>query len=348
MVKETLKISIIIPTLNRAPVLSKALESIFNQKSNIDFEIIVVDNGSIDETNKICKYWETNRAHFKYYYDSVPGLLTGRHKGAEEASGEILSFLDDDVELSDTWLKAVFETMSSRPDISLMTGPNMPRYEKDPPEWVSYFWNGTPYGGKECSCLSLLDLGNNIIEIDPIYVWGLNFSIRKSVFLELGGFHPDCIPAHLQMFQGDGETGLSLKAIEKGYKALYNPKALVYHDVPAERMTLGYFDKRYFYQGICNSYSEIRRNSGIKTRLGSADIKRKTKHFIQLLYSTIFKKNEVFIQRESNIEKEMLYTRFQAMERAGYNFHQGIVKKSPTLLKWVLKENYFDYRLPEL
>lgn len=66
----------------------------------------------------------------------------------------------------------------------------------------------------------------------------------------------------MQHFQGDGETGLTQKANANGYKAIYQPKALVFHQVLKQRMTYEYFDHRYFHQGICDSYSEIRRNNG--------------------------------------------------------------------------------------
>jgi glucosyl-dolichyl phosphate glucuronosyltransferase len=148
--------------------------------------------------------------------------------------------------------------MSERIDIDLLTGPNFPKFDVYPPVWLNSFWKPTPFGGKQCSELSLLDLGNNVIEIDAVFVWGLNFVIRKSAFESLKGFHPDVIPQNIQFLQGDGETGLSIKAKEAGMKALYHPNVMLYHLVPAERLTIGYFEKRYFYQGVSDSYTQIR------------------------------------------------------------------------------------------
>jgi GT2 family glycosyltransferase len=53
-------------------------------------------------------------------------------------------------------------------------------------------------------------------------------NFEKDTLFALSGFHPDCVPANLQQFQGDGETGLSIKAREKGYRAIYQPKALLH------------------------------------------------------------------------------------------------------------------------
>jgi hypothetical protein len=60
------------------------------------------------------------------------------------------------------------------------------------------------------------------------------------------------------MYRGDGETYISDFIRKNGLKAIYNPKASVYHFVPTKRMTIDYFCKRSFNQGISNSYSEIR------------------------------------------------------------------------------------------
>ncbi len=253
----TVQISIIIPTLNRSIYLGELLDSLKKQKENSALtEIIVVDNGSTDQTKNVCIKAQKDLSHLQYYYNSEPGLLTGRHYGAELANGEILVFLDDDVILNDQYINGICETFKDS-DVQLATGPSLPKYEIEPPNWLEYFWDKAS-DGKYCVWLSLLDLGKEIKAIDPNFVWGLNFCIRKKTLLALGGFHPDCIPASLQRFQGDGETGLTIKAIEKNYLALYNPKLQLFHQVTKDRLTLTYFKKRAFYQGVCNSFSNIR------------------------------------------------------------------------------------------
>jgi hypothetical protein len=90
------------------------------------------------------------------------------------------------------------------------------------PTWVESFWSTTPYGGRMCGFLSLLDLGGDAIEIHPNYIWGLNFAIQRRALFDLGGFHPDCIPDALRHFQGNGETGLTM-VLAQGYKAVFKP-----------------------------------------------------------------------------------------------------------------------------
>lgn len=341
--------SIIIPTFNRADQLFRCLKSLVALDfAGNEFEIIVVDNGSTDNTKEVVEGYikEYPQHTIRYFFDDIPGLLTGRHRGAKEAKSEILVFVDDDIHADKDWLTAIVDNFNRYPDVHLIGGKCLPKYEIAPPKWLNYFWQSCTDGGKMLGELSLCDFGDKEKFINPLLVWGLNYSIRKTSFHELGGFNPDTVPVNYQSFQGDGESGLSFKAISKGYKALYQPKAFVYHEVPADRMTIGYFDKRYFFQGICNSYTDIRRNKGMTPIEPQKTFKNRIKNILRPIYQKVFPKPNASIQTITNFEKEMLITRFRAMERAGYNFHQEMASKNSVVLNWVLKENYFDYKLP--
>ncbi len=343
-----MKASVIIPTCNRAAQLERTLQSVLT----IDFdpqqyEVIVVDNGSTDRTPQIIE--EAAQRHpsrnLRSVYDAVPGLLTGRHRGAAEAKSDILVFVDDDIAASPNWLSAIVGAFTRYPHIALVGGKCLPNYEKEPPAWVTSFWKEAPGGGRYMGELSLCDLGDIPKEIDPMFVWGLNFSIRKQSLYELGGFHPDNIAPQFQHFQGDGETGISLAMKARGMKAFYHPEALVYHEVPADRMTVGYFDRRYFYQGVCNSYSMLRRSAA-----GSETVPNSSENVIR---SAVRAVRKAFSPSEPPViappvspEVDMLLKRFQAMEEAGFRFHQEVASAVPAVMEWVTKKDYFDYQLP--
>jgi hypothetical protein len=120
-------------------------------------------------------------------------------------------------------------------------------------------WMNLNQCGHALGYLSVLDFGDKIIEIDPGYVWGCNYSIRKNILLKAKGFHPDGFPQEMIKYRGDGETYVSDYIRQNNYKTIYNPKASVYHFVPKSRMTIDYFCKRAFNQGISDSYTEIRK-----------------------------------------------------------------------------------------
>jgi glucosyl-dolichyl phosphate glucuronosyltransferase len=333
-------ISIIIPTMNRSRLFKLAIQSFCQQNFPVNqYEILVIDNGSTDNTKDIAgsAINEFPSHQVRYFYEPVPGLLSGRHRGALEAKGRILTFVDDDIEADVNWLQAINESFDD-PTIQIVGGRNLPKYEVEPPEWFDWFWSEHPYG-KLCGELSLLDFGEKIRDIDANYVWGLNFSIRNSALFELGGFHPDCIPKHLQYFQGDGETGLTQKANLKGYRAIYQPNALVFHSVSKDRMTYEYFNKRYFYQGVSDSYSFIRETEGQLKHIGFID---KIKTPLARL------KREIKKSKKIQDEKKLLKECFHVFYQQGYQFHQNAIRQNPKLIEWVLKQDYWDYCLPKL
>jgi len=165
--------------------------------------------------------------------------------------------LDDDVEVSETWLTTIQLAFRS-PEVCLVGGPSIPYFSVSPPEWLERFAVDTPYGGRMNTWLSLLDIGKDVDNIDPTFIFGLNFSIRKSILINCGGFHPDLVPKQFQRWQGDGETGLTLKLRDHKYRAVYRQAAQLFHHCGKDRLHLNYFKKRAFYQGVCDSFTIVR------------------------------------------------------------------------------------------
>ena len=198
-----MQVSIIIPTYNRASVLTRCLKSIADGVAgHKDIEVLIVDNGSTDGTDTLFQRITASypQVCWRYFYDDMPGLLTGRHRGAAEARGEILAYLDDDILITPSWLGALCEAFRDR-SVTLAGGPSLPQYEVAPPSWLDGLWSEFE-GGRTCAWLSLNDSRASNRSMDPCWIWGLNFAIRKSLFHDCGGFHPDCLPKALQRYQG--------------------------------------------------------------------------------------------------------------------------------------------------
>jgi len=87
------QVSVIIPTFNRAPLIKEAIESVFSQTFT-DYEIIIVDDGSTDNTHKLISDFSSNK--IKYFYQPNKGRSAARNLGIREASGEFIAFLDSD------------------------------------------------------------------------------------------------------------------------------------------------------------------------------------------------------------------------------------------------------------
>jgi glycosyltransferase involved in cell wall biosynthesis len=335
--------SVIVPTRNRSSELATCLASLAQQTLAADaFEVIVVDNASEDATMEVVTQavgaFPTHT--IRYLFEEVPGLLSGRHRGAMAASGEILVFIDDDIQAAQDWLAAIVNSYVDR-DVRLVGGRSLPAYETAPPEWIADYTWPTPYGGSHSIFLSLIDLGAYVIDIHPNYIFGLNFSIRKRSFFELGGFHPDCVPSSLQHFQGDGETGLTIKASSRKLRAAYQPAALVYHRVTRERMTPKYFESKCFYQGVCDSYSAIRRcaDALVCGRWSSRLRRRHADEYLRKAPDPVAP-TVLGVGRYSS--------RFSAAYVQGFRFHMECAKGCKAILNWILKDNYFVYQYPHL
>lgn len=100
--------SIIIATYNRAEMLEKAVNSLLNQEFT-DWELIVVDDGSIDNTHELFKNHTDSR--LKYYYQENLGRSSARNRGIDLASGEYICFLDSDDYFKTHYLKILHEVL---------------------------------------------------------------------------------------------------------------------------------------------------------------------------------------------------------------------------------------------
>lgn len=192
--------------------------------------------------------------------------------------------------------------------------------------------------------LSLLNLGNQRKEISPYYVFGCHFSIRKHIVKEAGGFHPDCLPFDFCQYIGDGETHIAKYIAEHDYKVIYDPMASVYHHAPAERLTLDYFCKWAFRDGIDLSYRELRYK-------GEQNVKSS---YLQKLRNVISVISGI---RCVHLQYDMLYKfehvigidrRINHARESGYRFHQTMYNEDVNVRNWVHRDNYWDAAIPNM
>ena len=94
------KVSVIIATYNCAEYISEAIDSVISQTFQ-DFEIIIVDDGSTDDTRKILDHYLNNYDNIKYIYQENQGPGIARNIAIENSKGEYIAFLDAD----DMWFQ---------------------------------------------------------------------------------------------------------------------------------------------------------------------------------------------------------------------------------------------------
>lgn len=198
-----MKVSVIIPTRNRAKVVRECLNYILNQ-SYSPYEVIVVDDGSEDDTIDVLRGF-SEFANFRYI--SIPerkGPAFCRNLGVKESDGEIILFIDSDIFTFSNFIEAHINTHKAYREEVLVVGPVIS---------ISNIGREFPKKG------SILDFSN-------AYFASGNASLPKDLFWQVGGFD--------EVFNVYGwediEFGFKLKRL--GIKSVKNPSAVGYHYQP--------------------------------------------------------------------------------------------------------------------
>lgn len=116
----TPKISIIVPVYNAEKYLQSCIDSILNQ-TFLDFELLLIDDGSKDTSLEICDKYAKNDKRVKTFHQKNQGVSATRNRGIEIAVGEYVCFVDSDDWIEVNFLEKLFEH-SEFADLNILTG----------------------------------------------------------------------------------------------------------------------------------------------------------------------------------------------------------------------------------
>ncbi len=218
-------VSVIIITYNRLKDLIELLDNL-KQQTFRDFEIIVVDNNSQDETLQIIP---DRFPHVRFVAnDFNAGVPGGRNIGIRHAQNDYLVFIDNDAEMDENGLQRIVEIFNNNPEAGILTFKILNYFTKEI-DWGSWVINP-----------QLQD----VKEIVPVQSFvGAGWAMRKSVVDKIGLMWDDLFFMH-------EEKEYSLRALNAGFQILFTPQIKVYHKIsPQNRYQV---DERFFYYGIRN------------------------------------------------------------------------------------------------
>jgi glycosyltransferase involved in cell wall biosynthesis len=165
-------VSVIVPTHDRADYLSVALDSLAAQQTKEPYEVIVVDDGSSDDTPGVA-----HRAGARYIrHDPPRGANAARNEGARAAGADLIALIDDDVYAPPGWLQALVDGAAAHPDAEAFGGPIRARFDGPAPRSC----------GRELPPITTLDLGPDDREAE--LVWSANMLIRRAALARVGDF----------------------------------------------------------------------------------------------------------------------------------------------------------------
>jgi len=196
--------SIIIPVYKRTGWITKCIESLNKQDYDGLFEVIIVDDGSPNESEvkeSIIKISGQNRFKIKCLRNYHSGPAATRNYGVKYSSGRILCFIDDDSLPECSWLREIAGSFDGDECPDIVSGKILSYNREDK---LPLMLEKALYSGKHWATC--------------------NIAYRRDVFDALGGFDETFIEASWE------DNDLGLRARWSGYKYVYNEKAVVYHN----------------------------------------------------------------------------------------------------------------------
>lgn len=225
-----MKISVVVATYNRCLLLKNTLEDLLHQeKKGFQWEIIVVDNNSVDDTKTIVRsIQESFEGRLKYYFEPEQGKPFALNRGIKESSGDIIAFTDDDVRIDSKWLSNIIHCFDSYP-CDGVGGKVVPIYPKKTPLWIK----NNPR--QAAGTVVIYDYGEGVKKFNEgemdLFI-GANYAFKKSVFKDCGAFRTDLTFGRIAI----GEDLEFINRLLKTNAVLYySGDAIVSHPVDLKR-----------------------------------------------------------------------------------------------------------------
>lgn len=225
-------ISVVISTYDDPIIfLGQCLGSLLHQEEI--YEIIIVDSSKKDDIKIFCGSLKND--NIKYIYTPPKGLSDARNKGIEISKKDIVAFTDSDCITDKDWAKNIEN--SFRDNVAIVGGKILPK-------WITNH-NKILCGSTIAQGFySLFNMGDELKEVEQVF--GGNFAINKNLikhqFLtELGRKKENLL--------GGEESRLCQQVLERNLKIIYNPLAIVWHQIPKER-SFRWVWRRMYYGGI--------------------------------------------------------------------------------------------------
>ncbi|MES2694260.1 MAG: glycosyltransferase [Verrucomicrobiota bacterium] len=237
MPEPSLKVTVAIPTYNRADFLRQTLAGLTQQQFPRDhFEILVIDNNSTDHTLAVVEEFASAHPAPRYFRERLQGLDYARNRAIVEARGEIIVFGDDDILVKPDWLAQmavplIADTATRR--IGAVGGEVIPVFPDGLPDWVRE-WHA-PLAFRS-------DLGPVEAKHSPM---GANLAFPLWIFEKLGRFHTALDRAAGNYFSG-GDSEMIRRVRAAGLEVWFAPGAAVQHQMPASRTTFRYARRHAF------------------------------------------------------------------------------------------------------
>jgi glycosyltransferase involved in cell wall biosynthesis len=238
-------ISVVICTYNRAPMLHDTLASWqqVRMPAGVDkVELLLIDNACSDDSQQVIEAWlPSSPCPARYIHEPRSGLSHARNRGIDEASGNIIAFVDDDIYFDPDWLCAMLRAFARYPDAHCIGGQSIPTFETQRPAWITdgmmQYYGSTMSGDADRPMRY------------PEHPFGVNMAFRSETFERIGGFRTDLGRIRTSLLSSE-EKELFYRMHIAGLEVMYAAEARLLHRVPAERVERRWLLRRAYWQGV--------------------------------------------------------------------------------------------------
>ena len=240
-----IRLSLIVATYNRSEQLMITLDSVARQTAKSEaWECIVVDNNSTDDTREriatFCAQHPT--LAIRYIFEPQQGLSYARNAGIAASNGDIVTFIDDDERIVEEFIEAYIELFDTTPDAMSAGGKIIAEYPDGRPRWMSHY--------TEQPIANPMDFGENITRFPAHRIpGGGNMAIRRTALERVGLFDTTLGRSGKQLIGGE-ESDLFERLAKCGMACYYVPRAVMYHIIPASKLTDDYFERLSYNIGV--------------------------------------------------------------------------------------------------
>ncbi|UPU37089.1 glycoside hydrolase family 99-like domain-containing protein [Geomonas paludis] len=251
-----IKASVVICTYNRSKLLSESLKALEQQQFEaLQYEIVVVDNNSSDDTRAVTEQAAaSSEVAITYVFEGRQGLSFARNAGIENAAGEVVAFVDDDIDAEPGWLAAIVAAFADS-KVACAGGPIRPVWPSERPEWLTDDW--VPY-----LTINEFDAARKAGSFTwPDTPWGANISFRKNVFDSIGLF-PTNLGRIGSSLLSNEEVNICKKIAQAGLRIAFAPEAVIHHKIDPHRVTRQWFYHRTYWQGRSDAILDANSQSG--------------------------------------------------------------------------------------
>jgi glycosyltransferase involved in cell wall biosynthesis len=232
-------ITIIVVTRNRAALLEECLASLSQQQAPGDWRVLVVNNGSSDDTDLVTARYSASNPRFSAILEAEPGASRARNRGATEASTPYLLYVDDECTFPDGYV-ALAQEIAARQQPACFGGPVLSRHHAHPPVPA---WFKPDYGA-----FSLPH--NNRPGLPPRLSAG-NLGVSREALFKVDGFPESYGPVGLQMRYGEENAVIAGMWDRFGAeRVVYEPKLINHHLVRPEKYSWRFILKDHFLRGL--------------------------------------------------------------------------------------------------